>query len=147
MKQQRENQKQGFEKSLLYVCVTVVMNPWPTVCPLNPPWPWTQEFQLTHPRWVFFSPGAALLSPAGRGRGLTATGPLPPLFSCPLSSLPFSASSVWAPLSYLLFCLIELFGRRACQTAPSMWGVRGAGGDLPLCSRRRVSFSLLLLHE
>lgn len=84
---------------------------------------------------------------AGCRRGLTATGPLPPLFSCPLSSLPFSRSSVWAPLSCLLFYLIELFGRRACQTAPSMWGVWGAGGHPPLCSQRRVSFSPLLLHE
>lgn len=84
---------------------------------------------------------------AGCRQDLTATSPLPPLFSCPLSSLPFSCSSVWAPLFCLLFCLIELFGRRACQTAPSMWGVRGAGGHPPLCSQRRVSFSLLLLHE
>lgn len=84
---------------------------------------------------------------AGCRRGLTATSPLPPLFSCLLSSLPFSRSSVWAPLSCLLFCLIELFGRRACQTAPSMWGVWGAGGQPPLCSQRRVSFSPLLLHE
>lgn len=60
---------------------------------------------------------------AGCRRGLTATGPLAPLFSCFLSSLPFSRSSVWAPLSCLPFCLIELFGRQACQTAPSMWGV------------------------
>lgn len=110
------------------VCVSVVMNPWPSVCPLNPRWPWKQEFQLTHHRSVFFSSRFVLLSllaktPAGRGRGLTATSPLPPLFSCPLSSLLFSRSSVWASLFCLLFCLIELFGRRACQTPPSMWGV------------------------
>ena len=110
------------------VCVSVVMNPWPSVCPLNPRWPWKQEFQLTHHRSVFFSPCfVPLLLLAKRRLGvdeaLTATGPLPPLFSCPLSSLPFSRSSVWAPLFCLLFCLIELFGRRACQTAPSMWGV------------------------
>lgn len=90
---------------------------------------------------------ASLQTSAGCWRGLIATSPLPPLFSCSLSSLPFSCSSVWAPLSWLLFCLIELFGRQACQTAPSMWGVRGAGGYPPLCSQRRVSFSMLLLHE
>lgn len=84
---------------------------------------------------------------SARRRGLTATSPLPPLFSCPLSSLPFSRSSIWAPLSCLPFCLIELFGRRACQTAPSMWGVWGTRGHPLLCRRRRVSFSPLLLHE
>lgn len=137
-----------FSFKCVWVCVTVVMNPWPTVCPLNPRWPWKQEFQLTHHRSVFFSSRFALLSLLSKcRRGLTATSPLPPLFSCPLSSPPFSCSSVWAPLFYLLFCLIELFGRRACQTAPSMWGVRGAGGHPPLCSQRRVSFSLLFLHE
>lgn len=129
------------------VCVAVVMNPWPTVCPLNPRWPWKQEFQLTHHTSVFFRRVLCSCRSSGCLRGLTATGPLPPLFSCPLSSLPFSRSSVWAPLSCLLFCLIELFGRRVCQTAPSMWGVQGAGGQPPLCSQRRVSFSLLLLHE
>lgn len=107
--------------------------PWPSVCPLNPRWPQKQEFQLTHHRSVFFSSSfcvfvASRQTLAGCRRGLTGTGPLPPLFSCPLSFLPFSRSSVWASLSCLLFSLIELFGRRACQTAPSMWGVWGAGG-------------------
>ena len=134
------------------VCVSVVMNPWPSVCPLNPRWPWKQEFQLTHHRSVFFSSRFVfLLLLAKRWLGVAEAwqppAPVPPLFSCPLSFLPFSRSSVWAPLSCLLFCLIELFGRRACQTAPSMWGVWGAGGHPPLCSMRRVSFSLLLLHE
>ena len=103
--------------------------------------------QISFLFFMFCVSVASCQTSAGCRRGLTATSPLPPLFSCPLSSLPFSRSSVWAPLSCLLFCLIELFGRRACQTAPSMWGVWGAGGHPPLCSQRRVSFSLLLLHE
>ena len=37
------------------VCVAVAMNLWPWFCPLNPRWPWRQEFQLTHHRSVFFS--------------------------------------------------------------------------------------------
>lgn len=72
----------------------------------------------------------------------------PPLFSSPLSSILCSRSSVWAsPLRLLLLRLIELLGRRARLTAASMWGVPGAGGHPPLWSPRRVSFSLLQLHE
>lgn len=139
--------------SWMCVCVRVAMNPRPSVRPLNPWWPWKQEFQLTHHRSPPFSscfvvPSLPAKTPAG-----SAMGPWQPpalsllCFPVPLSSLPFSRSSIWAPLSCLSFCLIELFGRRARQTAPSMWGVCGTRGHRLLCCRRRVSFSPLLLHE
>lgn len=128
------------------------MNPWPLVCPLTPQWPWKQEFQLTHHRSALFSSRFVFLTLVakrrlGVARAWQPPARSPPLFSSPLSPLPFSHSSVWASPFCLLFCLIELFGRRACQTTPSMWGVWGPQRRPSLCSQRRVSFSPLVLHE
>lgn len=57
------------------VCVSVVMNPWPSVCPLNPRWPWKQEFQLTHHRSVFFSSGFVFVSLFAQNVGRAWTRP------------------------------------------------------------------------
>lgn len=138
-----------------FMCVSVCHcgnEPLALSLPSEPFVAWKQEFQLTQHRPVFFSSHFVFVSLLAIGQLGVDEAWQPPAhtllcFSFPLSSLPFSHSSVWYPLSCLLFCLIELFGRRACQTVLSMWGVWGAGGHPPLCSQRRVSFSPLLLVE
>lgn len=66
---------------------------------------------------------------AGRLQGLTATRPVPPLFSRLLSSLPFSRFSRWAPsFSVLLSCLTVGLVKQCCLCGESEGWREGYGG-------------------